>query len=94
MIFYILRRKNQPVNEIFKQFNTLHKELQFLEEVVDKVVVNRLFSYYKLESKMRYDEGGEELGLDYKLLDSIEELVKYIGTKEEISEFNLQFKNK
>lgn len=82
------------MDEIFKEVNALSRELYKLEDALDRVFINRLFSYYKLESAMYYDEGGEDLGLDHKLLDSIEELVKYIGTEEEIAEFGLLFKQR
>lgn len=60
--------------------------------VTDKILVKSLLDSYQQESQMCYDESGEELGLDHNLLDAIEEVVKYGGTKEEASEFYLNYK--
>jgi hypothetical protein len=57
-----------------------------------KIVVHELISVYQYE-KNGLHIGGTEIGVDHKLLESIETLINYFGNEEEINEFNLKIKN-
>ena len=56
------------------------------------IVVDELTYVYQYE-KNRSHVGGMEIGVDHKLLESIETLIIYFGNDEEINEFNLKIKN-